>query len=527
MASIRQPVVSVNLIPELSTVSLGQRRGLIVGTVPQNKNGIFGTGTTKFLQESQAVSFESKTKEELAELFGTGRLFHTIQQAIAGGNKAFPFDVLLVKNAESTDFSTLTFAGAATSKGTLSFSLFDDAQFGVKVDYVAGDTAGQMATKVYNAIIGKPNLPFTMALIPMGSVTFTWKDGFNTNSTPMHVKCFDAGLAPTVSHETVTQTTQPTVDLFDIVGDQRYTTVLWPDYYGDSVQNVLIPFLRDRLNVYNNILDGIGYTSKTSTLAALISETATYQSEGVVITGHRLIDGVFDASIGAADTQFPDGMVAFGAFAIDRTAVEGAILTDIISGAEGLADYTGGAALASLPYHNIPINNTTPNNPSWYFSLEEQRTLKENNISTLGANSAGNTNIIGDWVTLWKTDTAGNPNNVWTPLEHIRTSSIVREYFASSARTRFGKTRMTNGDTVIGRSMLNKALVEVWAETVFQELGDLALVTAGALALEEFQKRLNVVLSTRQGEVLINSEVEIVTHVGIFNFNLRVTTQYK
>ena len=130
-------------------------------------------------------------------------------------------------------------------------------------------------------------------------------------------------------------------------------------------------------------------------------------------------------------------------------------------------------------------------------------------------------------MTLWKTDTAGNPNNVWTPLEHIRTSSLVREYFASSARTKFGKTRMTNGDTVIGRSMVNKALVEVWAESVFQELGNLALVTAGALALEQFQKRLSVVLNTRQGEILINSEVEIVTHVGIINFNLRVTTQYK
>jgi|GEM_PF-5530831 len=527
MASIRQPVVSVNLIPELSKVSLGQRRGLIVGTVADDKAGIFGTGTTKFLQESQAVSFESKTDEELIGLFGVGRLYHTIKQAIAGGNKAFPFDVLLVKNAVSTDTSTLEFVGNATTKGTLSLNIFDDAQFGIKVDYAIGDTPLQVATKVYNAVQSRENKPFSLSLLPLGSVKFTWLDGFNTASTPFHIKCNDGGLAPVLTHDTTTKPTQPNVSLFDIVGDQRYTTVLWPDYYGDSVQNVLIPFLRDRLNVYNNILDGIGYTSKTSTLAALISETATYQSEGVVITGHRLIDGVFDASIGAADTQFPDGMVAFGAFAIDRTAVEGAILTDIISGAEGLADYTGGAALASLPYHNIPINNTTPNNPAWYFSLEEQRTLKENNISTLGVNSAGNTNIIGDWVTLWKTDTAGNPNNVWTPLEHIRTSSIVREYFESSARTRFGKTRMTNGDTVIGRSMVNKALVEVWAERVFQKLGDLALVTAGALALEQFQKRLSVVLNTRQGEILINSEVEIVTHVGIINFNLRVTTQYK
>lgn len=421
MASIKQPVVSVKLIPELSTVSLGQRRALIVGTVPQSKNTIFGTNSTVFLQDSQAVSFESKTDGELESLFGTGRLFHTLKQAIAGSAKAYPIDVLLVKNAVATDTTTLTFAGSATSKGKLYFSIFDANQFSTTVEYDAGDTAFEVGNRVYNSLITKVNQPFTMDLALDGAITFTWLDGFNTDSTPIHAKCLDAGLAPVITNVSTTATTQPNANIFETGGDQRYTTVLFPDYYLASVSTVLIPFLRDRLNVYNSILDGVGYVAKTDTLINLVQDTATLQSEGVVISAHKLIDGLFNASIGSADTQCPDMMLAFAATAIDRTAVEGADITDIISGAPELSDYTGGAALASLPYHNMPILNTLPNNPAWYFTLEEQRTLCEKGLATMGVNSAGNQNITGNFVTLWKTDVAGNPNNVWTPLEHIRT----------------------------------------------------------------------------------------------------------
>jgi hypothetical protein len=336
----------------------------------------------------------------------------------------------------------------------------------------------------------------------------------------------DSGLAPVVENVSNTTPTQPTVSFFDVVGDQRYTTILWPDYYSDSIQNVLLPYLSGRLNVYNNILDGIGYCTLTDTAVNMLTFTETFNGEGVVISAHNLIDGLFDASIGAADTQCPDMLMAFSATAIDRTAVSGADLTDIVSGASGLSDYTGGEALASLPYHGIPIANSLPNNPAWYFSLDVQKTLKDFNLSTIGVNRAANTNIVGRFQTQFKTDASGNINTTWKPLEHIRTSSIVREYFDNALRTEMSKKRMTNGDLIEGRSMTNKALVEVFLSNIYQELAELALVTSGADALKSFQKFLKVEIDTNNQAINVNCVVEIVTHVGNVTMNLSVTTNY-
>lgn len=86
---------------------------------------------------------------------------------------------------------------------------------------------------------------------------------------------------------------------------------------------------------------------------------------------------------------------------------------------------------------------------------------------------------------------------------------------------------MTNGDIVAGRSMVNVVAVREICISIFQELGQLALLTAGGRALEQFEKRLDVKFDTKKGLISINAECEIVTHVGEVIFNLRITTQYK
>jgi phage tail sheath gpL-like len=525
MATINEPVVNVRLIPAPTGVKLSPRRALLVATLPPTKSALFGAANFKFLQDSQALSFEQKTKKELADLLGTGRAFHTMQQAIAGSAKQYPIDILLLKNEAATDTTTITFGATAANDGTLTLSVFDAFQFTFKVDFKAGDTKASVTAKIINQLASKENAPFYFTS-SVGDLTITWLDGFNSKSTPIHIKCLDSGLAPVVENVSNTTPTQPSVSFFDVVGDQRYTTILWPDYYSDSIQNVLLPYLSGRLNVYNNILDGIGYCALTDTAVNMLTFTETFNGEGVVISAHNLIDGLFDASIGAADTQCPDMLMAFSATAIDRTAVSGADLTDIVSGASGLSDYTGGEALASLPYHGIPIANSLPNNPSWYFSLEVQKTLKDFNLSTIGVNRAANTNIVGRFQTQFKTDASGNVNTTWKPLEHIRTSSIVREYFDTALRTEMSKKRMTNGDLIEGRSMTNKALVEVFLSNIYQEIAELALVTSGADALKSFQKFLKVEIDTNNQAINVNCVVEIVTHVGNVTMNLSVTTNY-
>lgn len=526
MSSVNNPVVNVKLIPDLSEVTLSKPRTLIVGTVPASLNAMFGANDTLLLGDGDGVGYELNSAKDMAALLGTGTTFHRWVAAAAGSNTYVPIDILLVKNkVVSTDKTIITFTGAATTKGTLKVALFDEFQFFANVNHEIGMTATAMASAVAALLDAPKNKPYTVASVS-GVVTVTWLDGFVTDSIPVHVKTADAGLSPVVAHTAKTTPTQPLIDVFDIIGESRYTSILWPDYYRDTLQ-FATSFLGDRFNAENQIIDGVAYTTQTGTLNTLTADTATLQSQALVIAGDRLINGVFGASIGSSDTKFPDARMAFLAVAIDRMRVDGADVTDIVDGARGLSDFTGGEALASLPYHNIAIPNTIPSNPKWYWSQSEQRILRENNISTWGVNRAGNTEISGDILTMWKTDAAGNTNSTWTPLEHLWTSSTVREYTDKALRIFLSKTRMTNGDIVFDRSMENEATIKNFIISVFRELGQLCLCTAGGAAEKKMIKTLSVKLNPSNQTVSVNAVFEIVTHVGNVDFNMRITTKYK
>lgn len=525
MSSINIPDVSVNLVPEQSVGDLTRPRTLVVGTVPASKNAIFGADTSKFLQVSPQVSFEQVDDSDIADMVGTGSLYHRIVMAKKGSNKLVPIDLLLVKNeAALSDTTTITFSAAATMRSTITVRVFNGFYFSAVVKAKAGMTATEIGDSVAEQLNNSVAAPFT-AISSAGVVTLFWVDGFVSESTPVHVTSIDTAALPVIAHVSNTVPTQPLTDLFDVIGEQRYTSILWPDYYFDKV-NVPNQFLLDRFNEFNDILDGAVYTTKTGGLVDLIADTASLSGQPMCFTVDKLIGGLHGASIGSSSTTLPDVRKAFIAVAIDRMRVKGADLTDIVSGAEGLRDYVGGGELASLPYHNIPIPYTLADNPAWYFKHAEQRQLSENNLSTMGVNRAGNTNITGNLVTMWKTDAAGNTNTVWTPLEHLWTSSTLREQVVADLRVFVGKARMTNGDLVFGRSMINRESVEEFLDNKFKEYGAKTWVTAGDEALEKFQARRFVTLTPSEQLIKIEAEYEIVTHVGSVSFTLRTTTQY-
>jgi phage tail sheath gpL-like len=526
MSAVNNPVVNVKLIPDTSDASFMLPRALLVGTVPAAMNSIFGDDAAVLLGDGMGVGYELSSDAEMKSILGTGSTYHRWKAAVKGSKTYVPIDILLVKNTNpAADTTKITFTGAALTKGTLKVAVFDEFQFFANVRHEIGMTAEAMAAAVAELLNAPKNKPYA-ATVSGAEVTLTWVDGFVTNSTPVHVKTIDKGFAPNVTHSAQSVPTQPLIDLFDMVGETRYTSTLWPEYYRDTAQFPL-SFLLSRFNADNQIVDGVVYTTQTNTLSGVIDDTASVQGQPIVFASDRQIDGLFGASIGSNATKLADIRMAFVALAIDRSRVDGADVTDIVSGARGLADYTGGAELASLPYHNIAIPDTVPSNPKWYWSQPEQRILRENNISTWGVNRAGNTEITGDMLTMWKTDAAGNPNTTWTSLEDLWTSSTVREYTDSSLRVFFSKSRMTNGDVVFDRSMENEATIKNKVLGIYRELGQMCLCTAGGVAEKKMLATLTVKLNPKEKTVEINAVFEIITHVGVVTFNLRITQQYK
>jgi hypothetical protein len=525
MSSVSIPYVSAQLVPGITGVSLERPRMLVVGTVPQSKNSIFDGDPYKLLSVSPLSSYESVPLKDLATTFGTGELYHRLKYAQFGVNKAYPIDILLVKNNTSTAATTtITFANNAVEKGTLSVDVFNGFEFSATVAYEAGATPTALATAVVSQLNTGANKPFAAANVA-GVVTLTWVDGFVSQSVPIHVVLKDAATTAVVSHVANVVPTQPGSDVFDAIGDTRYTSILWPEWLFNSV-GVANSLLLDRFNTFNRILDGVVYTTITESYSNILLNTQTLQGQPMSFWADRKVNGLFGASIGSNNKAMPDVRMAFVAGAIDRYRTEGADLTDIVSSANGLLDYTGGVALASLPYHNIPVPKTKPSNPLWYFDNADQSSLNDFNLSTWGVNRAGVQEITGRARTMWKVDAAGNENKTWSPLEHLWTSSVVREYQFLKVKQYLAKMRLTGGALVIGRSMTNATLLKEELIGWYSELAKQAIVLDGGEYIASFAKKLTVSIVPEDQNVIIAGVYPIVTHDGAVYFTIQTVVDY-
>lgn len=525
MSAISIPYITAKLVPDSTDITLDRPRTLIVGTVPQSKNAIFGSDSAKLLSVSSLSSYEAVSESDLAVFIGTGELFQTIKYAKLGVDKKFPIDLLLIKNGTSNAATTtITFTNNTANKGTLKVDIFNGYEFNAVVNYDIGATPTDLATEIVSQLNNTSNKPFTVSNTA-GVITITWADGFVSPSAPIHVVFNDSSLTAAVAHINNTTPTQATSSTMDLLGDIRYTSILWPDWLFNSIAYAN-QFLLDRFNEFNTIEDGVVYTTMTDSYSNILLNTQTLQGQPMSFWADRKIDGLFGASKGSNNKTAPNLRMAFVACAIDRYRVDGADLSDIVSQSLGLLDYRGGVALASLPYHNMAIPHTKPSDPRWYFDFNDQKSLNSFSISTWGCNRAGVQEITGDARTMWKVDSAGNVNKTWSPLEHLWTSSVIREYVFLKCKQFFSKVRLTSGILITGRSMVNVETIREEIIKWYIELGDNALVVAGGDAVQKFEENLFVSISPENQLVVVTGIFPIVTHVGEIDFTIQISTNY-
>ena len=115
MSGINNPIVNGKIVPDDSIAMLDRPRTLIVGTIPTNKNGIFGSKKYAWLQRGVNTSYELADNATVSGLVGTGSVFHRWAAAKKGSNNDVPIDFLLVKNeAATTATTTITFTDTPT-----------------------------------------------------------------------------------------------------------------------------------------------------------------------------------------------------------------------------------------------------------------------------------------------------------------------------------------------------------------------------------------------------------------------------
>jgi hypothetical protein len=176
-----------------------------------------------------------------------------------------------------------------------------------------------------------------------------------------------------------------------------------------------------------------------------------------------------------------------------------------------------------MPFNLLPIIETGHD-----FSDTECTELESSGIWLLRNNPSNTTIISNEAVTTYKTDILGQPDPTFKYLEYVDTLSIVRDYVFQNLKADFAGTRLTTGQLVAGRSMVNREGFIARMMGYYAALSGIngnnnyVLLRAGTAEANAFKKALqdSIVITLVDGKISTESIANIVTQLRqiIVNF---------
>lgn len=499
---VLQPEVTLSLANANRAVSNTAQKVLIVG-----QQVAAGSATSGDLQTNLASDGAPENS-----LFGINSQIAGCIRAFRLINEIVQLDAIGLDDAVGTArVVAITVVGTATEAGTKIVVVGSETLHRYEIAIALGDTETIIATSIETAVNADTKCPFTASTVA-GVVSLTAdNDGTIANNLGVETSGTVAGVTGMAVTETTPGATDPTLTTVLSVATERYQAVIWP--YGSATQiDTLMLFLDPRFNPTNAILDGVGFVFNVDTHTELLTDGNAENSASLVLFGDKL-ETETDYLGPAQNEPFYSKAAMFAAIRSLRLTQDAAISRYLTSSAT--SDQFGGPALASLPYFNTPIPQMPVIKAGRGFTALEIESLLTAGVSVMGVNSTGTGALVGEVVTTFKTDTAGNPDITFKFLNFVDTSSQIREYFFNNYKKRFAQSRLTAGDVVRGRDMANPTIIKAYTEQLF---GDLAgpgfvLVQQGETALVFFKNNLTIVLDLANGKVTITMFIPIVTQL--------------
>jgi len=503
------PQVTFSIIPAQQLAGVTAQRVLIVGQMLAA-----GTATAGQLYRD----FPNDGSEDT--LFGAGSHIAGMIRAFKAINKVSYLDVIPLDDAVGTAGSaTMTFATAsATADSSIVVSFGSEIDAKVTVDISSGDDQTAIAAAVVTAIQALSNysqLPFTVASA-LGVVTATAANkGTLSNDWGLSVTGEISGVGITLAGWSSGATDPTLTSVLDVIGDQRYQTILWPSAYDLTVVETL---LNARFNTTNAILDGVALQVKSDTLSNLKSY-AVQNSQSVVIPGEKKVDNTFIK--GPATLEFPDiasaQICAIRALRFTNSALLTQYLTTVAP-----SDQFGGIGAATLPYFNTALPSLPVALAGNDFSQTEQAELIAAGVGTFGPNRAYSATIFGEFVTTYLTDNAGNADDSYKYLNTIDAASVIREFFFVNMKARYAQTRLTDGDLVAGRDMTNEAGIRAFCNELYDSLADDVITQKGRAAKKDYNLNLVIVVDVRNGTATITQAPLLVSQLRALTGTIQI-----
>ncbi len=498
---VRLPKTTLNIVGATNATENAEQKILFVGQ------------KTSAGSASSGALVEDISLADISSLFGADSMIAIILRAAKDINNTTKMDAIsLDDNGSGVDATgTFTITGPATEDGTLTFFIGSKINGKFEIAVADTDSATVIGDALAAAITADLESPVDAANVA-GVVTLTAINaGTFGNDIGMKVEGSVAGVAVAIVAMASGAIDPVLTTVFDSIDELRYQTIVWPSNYGVTE---LIDLLDDRFNVDNAILDGVGITSDTDTLANLKSTYTSLNEKLVIVQGNKLIDNsdYKGSAIFELDVAISSEFAAIRALRL----TDGEAISDfVIAGTSGARDNFGGDAIRSLPYFNTPFDNLPVIETGLGFTKEEIDELKTAGVFVLGNNSANNNILAGEVVTLYKTDSLGSADLSFKFLNYVDTISGIREYFFNNQKTRYAQSRLTEGDIIEGRNMANENSIRAFLVRLYNDLSgtDFVLVQAGESALSFYKGNLVVEIDLENGKVTETMKVPIVTQL--------------
>lgn len=501
---VSNPRTTFNIVERDQIVGLEDQQALLIG---QMKTGSATAGAL-----TQDVP---RTVAEINAAFGKDSHLAMVARAFREVNPYTKVDAIALDDDVGGTAATAVIAGsgAATAAGTLWVSVVSKQKYRYKIDVASADTPAEVMAAITAAInAGTADRPFTFAEsgVPVDTGTFTAANaGTIANNWLIMLEGSVPGLSFTLTGWQGGATDPSLTSIFDVIGNERYQTIVWPSVYTTTELETL---LNARKNVDNDVKEGRGFLYKNEAFATVKATALALNSSEIVILNNEptSVSNVYE---GPHIPEAPDVIAARFAAARSLRFEDGLSISRVVS-TNAADDQFGGRHTASLPYFNTPLLNVGQPHPGTGHSFAEQLELEGAGVSVVGRNRNDNAIIVGQVVTTWINDAAGNADDTWKFLNWRDSHGIIREFFVLNFRQRFAQHRLSTGDVVPGKAIATADVLRSFALKLYDQLTDDAITVAGRQARAYFDQNMTITLEPELRRATINADVPMVSQLG-------------
>lgn len=498
---ITLPRTSVVIERQASLAQVAEQRVLLVGQKQDAGTHVSGQLAENIADNNALVASAFGARSHIAQMI---RAFRAI-------NKVTALDVIALDDAGSgvAAEAAIAFTGTATETGRIHIEIGSGNRHRYALDIASGATATAVGAALNTLIGADTRAPFT-ATASTGTVTITSANaGTLANAWTVRVQGAVAGIAAAITGFASGANDPSLTDVLDVVGARRYQTIVWPSVFETTE---LEDFLDARFNADNAVLDGVAIQTVVDTATNILAAATALNSPSFVVLADRPVDEA--DLVGTAAREIPDVIATTFAAVRSLRLTDAATLAAILTTGAPL-DQFGGSALASLPYFNTVLPGVEPALPRDEWTTGELAAFTDGGVATFGPNRAYSAVICGEVVTTNLTDGAGNPDTSFKYLNTVDTMSLIRETFDTRLRTKFAQSRLTAGDLVPGRDMVNEPLFRAACKEIYQDLAEATLVQAGSAAIRDFNENLLITVSIPLGRVTFAMAPLLVTGLRV------------